>query len=295
MSEIESKLKEEGGIIKEVLNFNGDESQLKHIKEIFTNYVKNSKNDLHYFPRFIDYYSLCRPNQQDFSRELVGCLYSCFPERIDEIQRFIRGDTLILKFIVFPEEFPINKNKEQNEMFMLLQKDDVEGFISFLAKNPKIKIIEPQEVERAGYYFWLFNSTSVSLINFCCLFGSLKCFKYLLLNKCETTDETLEDAIAGGNLEIVNILKEKGYPLERCLFTSVPYHRYELTNWLNENYKCEPILLPTCIQYYNIDAFFFFLEHGNSLDEIDEEKRTCLHSASCIGPIPCSISHWKKN
>ena len=39
MSENESKLKEE-----KVFNFNGEEAQLQHIKEIFT--INNSKNDL---------------------------------------------------------------------------------------------------------------------------------------------------------------------------------------------------------------------------------------------------------
>ena len=34
MSESESKLKEENKITKELFNFNGDETQLKHLREI---------------------------------------------------------------------------------------------------------------------------------------------------------------------------------------------------------------------------------------------------------------------
>ena len=67
---------------------------------------------------------------------------------------------------------------------------------------------------------------------------------------------------------------------------SVRYHRYELTNWLNENYKCKPVSLPTCIDYYNIDAFLYFLEHGHSIDETDENQKTCLYSASAIRSPP---------
>ena len=62
------------------------------------------------------------------------------------------------------------------------------------------------------------------------------------------------------------------------LETSVEYHRYELTNWLNENYKCKPAPLPKCIEYYNIDAFLYFLEHGHSIEE--------THYASWIGHLP---------
>ena len=39
------------------------------------------------------------------------------------------------KSIIFPEEPPIKENKEQNEMLLLLEKDDIYGFISFLSSN----------------------------------------------------------------------------------------------------------------------------------------------------------------
>ena len=95
----------------------------------------------------------------------------------------------------------------------------------------------------------------------------MKCFKVLLLHKCEVTEKTLQYSIAGGILEIIAYYQQKGHSFEKCLETSVNYHRNELTNWLNENYKCVP--LPECIRYYNIDAFLCFLEHGHSLDETD--------------------------
>ena len=99
------------------------------------------------------------------------------------------------------------------------------------------------------------------------------------------TNETLHYSVEGGNQEIITILKENEHPFEECLGTSVFYHRYELTKWLNENYKCRPISLPTCIEYYNIDAFLYFLEHGHSLDEIDVYERTSLHYAAYINSI----------
>ena len=48
MSDIESKIKEENENIKGLFNFNGDQSQLEHLKEVFSNYIK-SKNDQKYF------------------------------------------------------------------------------------------------------------------------------------------------------------------------------------------------------------------------------------------------------
>ena len=206
MSEINSKLKEENENTKEIFDFNGDKSKLNHLKELFTDLVKNSENGPDYFVDFLVYYSKCRPYQHTVSKILIECVYSCFPEQINEIQQEIKN-TNFLKFVLFPEEFPINESEEQKEMFSFLQKDDIDGFISFLSNNPTIDIKEEQKLKRGGYYFFLVGWFVISLIDFCCLFGSLKCFKYLLLNKCEITENTLNYSIAGGNQEIINILK----------------------------------------------------------------------------------------
>ena len=165
---------------------------------------------------------------------------------------------------------------------------DLDGHVYILF--PTIDRTKEQKVEKGEYYNYLFDrcwmNPSISFSDFCCLFGSLKCFKYLLLNKCKITKETLKYSITGGNQEIINIIKEKNNKFEDSLETSVDYHRYELTNWLNENYKCKPVSLPKCIWYYNIHAFIYFLEHGHSLDETDENGFTCLHSAFMIGSLP---------
>ena len=103
MIEIESRMKEENENNKELFNFQGDEAQLK---ELYTNYIKNSRNGLNYFIQFLEHYYKCRTNQNHISKELVECIYYCFPEQINEIQQKIKN-TEILKFIIFPEEFPM--------------------------------------------------------------------------------------------------------------------------------------------------------------------------------------------
>ena len=93
MCNFESKLKEENEFYKELFNFNGGEKQLKLIKED----INDSKNDPKYFIELLNFYSKRRPPQQHISRELVECIYSCFPEQIDEIQQKIKKQK-ILKF-----------------------------------------------------------------------------------------------------------------------------------------------------------------------------------------------------
>ena len=178
MSEFESKLKEENENYKKLFNFKGSETQMKYFKKTLTNFIKNSKNNgPNYIILLLNFYSKCRPCHHRVSKELVECVLSCFPEQFDEIQQYIKENTDILKFIIFPEEFPIKETKEQKEMFLLLQKDDVDGFISFLSKNPTIDITKEQELEDDGFYYYLSDYYHISLIDFCCFFGSLKCFK----------------------------------------------------------------------------------------------------------------------
>ena len=43
-------------------------------------------------------------------------------------------------------------------MFLLLQKDDIDGFILFLSNNPTIDITEEQILEENGYYSLLFDN-----------------------------------------------------------------------------------------------------------------------------------------
>ena len=166
MCENESQLKEENENIKELFSSNGNKTQFKHLKEVFTNFIKNSKNDSKYFIKLLDLYSKSRSRHHCVSIELVECIYSSFPKQINEIKHYFKSFNNLLKFIIFPEEFPINENKEQQEMFSLLQKDDIDGFISFLSKNPTIDITKEQEVGWCGYYYYLFNySEFISLID----------------------------------------------------------------------------------------------------------------------------------
>ena len=113
----------------------------------------------------------------------------------------------------------------------LMKLMEINGHVYILF--PTIDITNNQKLE-STYYLDLFGwCTSVSLIDFCCLFGSVECFKYLLLNKCEISNLTLKYSIAGGNQDIINILKEKGHSFEECLETSVKYHRYLIEKGAN--------------------------------------------------------------
>ena len=78
-------------------------------------------------------------------------------------------------------------------------------------------------------------------------------------------------AVEGGNTEFIAVLTQNGHSFDVCLATSVKYHRDELITCLLGKETTKPFSLPKCIEYYNIDAFLYFLEHDHSIDETDED------------------------
>ncbi len=84
-----------------------------------------------------------------------------------------------------------------------LYKDDEEALEEFCQR----KISEEEKAE---------------LINEAAFFGSIKCFKRLLVNTAKICDNTIELACCSGNEEIVQILMENGLPLnEKCLKNAI--------------------------------------------------------------------------
>ena len=48
--------------------------------------------------------------------------------------------------------------------------------------------------------------------------GSIKCFKYLMMNGDEINEDTCRFAVAGGNNEIIHLCEQKGLQFDNCLF-----------------------------------------------------------------------------
>ena len=88
--------------------------------------------------------------------------------------------------------------------------------------------------------------------------GSVKCFRYLLLNNSIPTDIKYR-AIEGGNTEIIRILEQHDVSFDDTLATCIRYHRNFLIDWLLENYKQRAVDLSFCIECLNLNAFFFLL------------------------------------
>ena len=202
------------------------------------------------------------------------------------IEREAKISYKLLNIIYYPEENHETENEETIKVLTLLQNDDNEGFISYLSQNPSFDIYKDIELTNDSYYYCISQFGYFTPIYFCCLFGSINCFEYLYLNKCEITEETLENAIACANEDIIHILEDK-HKFNECLETAVEYHHNNIIEWLLLKYgdECQHVPLPTCLQYFNYEAFLFFLHNGADINESNGKGCSVLHWTSEYGFI----------
>ena len=115
----------------------------------------------------------------------------------------------------------------------------------------------------------------LKLLDFCCLYGSVNCFKFLKLNGFEYGECITQCSISGGNIEIIHEIEQSGISFDYCFKYSIKYHQKTINEWLLSNYKCEIFSLAKCIKYYDYEAFLYLLL--NHVD-VNEGKTTPLYS-----------------
>ena len=207
-------------------------------------------------------------------------LQNIFKENLDnELINEIDIKSVVSKFLQHPEYltfsyndpmFLKNQSEEETVKILFLDivfKDDYEGLIEFLANHPNFKINEIMH-PKLGKFFNIASRVCILPINLCCLFGSIRCFKYLYLNGCILKEPINEFSIAGGNYEIIQILNQNYISFDNCLGKSIEFHQYSLSNWLLTNYKIEKfVTVYNCIGCYNFKSLLFL--HYNNFHRYD--------------------------
>lgn len=78
-------------------------------------------------------------------------------------------------------------------------------------------------------------SQIINLARVSCEYGAVKCFKFLILNyEIEIDIQLLNDAIIGGNLEIIRIKLQSGVEIT-SLVSCILSHQYEVFDWAIQN------------------------------------------------------------
>lgn len=97
-----------------------------------------------------------------------------------------------------------DRYEPDDEVTLTLIKDDVDTFQSILNQK-KINVNEKVPFNIFESFVNFENST---YLNYAASYGSIKCFKYLLLNHAKIDQSTLPCAVYGGNSEIIRIIDQ---------------------------------------------------------------------------------------
>ena len=271
-------------VIKKLFNYSEGQSTKKSqdvssLEDEIISLVKNGHNSPYYYVKLLEHYAKTRPKQNSTAIVLLNRLISVFQKQKEEIIHYIKNHTQVLAYHMFPRERTSN---DDSQVFNFLRNDSIDQFVSFLFDNPTFDIRKYQSTEGTIYQLY-FLTSSISLLDFCCLFGSIKCFKYLLVNGCKPTKTTCTYAVKGGNNEIIASFQQQNNTFRHCLKASIQYHRYDITDWIIQNNDVKKIPLHATISAFNYEALIFYYRKGESIEETDKIGKNSLLYAFIIG------------
>lgn len=140
--------------------------------------------------------------------------------------------------------------------------------------------------------------------SWCCYYGAVRCFKFLISNGVQITKEFLDNSFVGKNKEIIEECLSKCQPDEFTMKQCIKAHNNEYVFAFNKNYNID-IPIAKVIKFLNFPIFIEFFSHfdvndtfvkssifgipsliddlmklGAEIDYIDGNGKTCLKNAA---------------
>ncbi|KAK8863962.1 hypothetical protein M9Y10_011656 [Tritrichomonas musculus] len=193
------------------------------------------------------------------------------------------------------KNFKENREARINEtpIAKAIRKDEIDEFQNIISLtnmniNSKIEFSLFESCSAVNY-----SGSMPSLLEYASFFGSIKIFKYLLLQNAEITSNIWEYAIHGNNYDIIHLIEGKHIPPHDCIINAIRYYRYDLFDYFIESQDIE--ITKNCINRailnFNltvlIDERFLSIlyDDPNFSQEIDIEWTPLICSALKSYPI----------
>ena len=293
-----------------------DDLNYDKIIDDFNSYIKyQHPNSPFYLVRLIHRFAFARPKNLDLVPRLFSSLLLYFHDKKQAIHDYVKTkyanslyniltDTF-RSFSIDHIDFSCRSGLktisiyENGTLFSSIKNDDLQAFLDFKLEdfNEEIPISD-----MSATWVLLDNKSSITLLDFAAFFGSLQIFNFLLQNGCSITNLTIENAIAGGNQEILNIIDKIGVNYSSFIFQIVKFHRHSLFDRVlndvpqrNQNsplkvhFIFSNLSIPYCINFFNFYSFISFLRKGFSLVEEDENENSIFHISAMHGFVPLIV------
>ncbi|OHS94891.1 hypothetical protein TRFO_10832 [Tritrichomonas foetus] len=227
-------------------------------------------------------------------------LYYFFPEIKQNILTYFENKKCredIKKYEDNLEDFMrIRSNIIQEDLVIrYIQDDNLNKFIEHVSFTdmPLNKSISKPIFDHP--YFHKRNYNEITLIEYSMIFGAIKIFKYLMMNKVNITTVSLHYAILGNNTEIIQIIEDQGsFSFDiSCLNIAIQCHHHKLIDYIISKMEAQNVeindedLLLSFIKnssYYHLNQFFlesnqeYFLHFTKTAKELSR----CIDSFSML-------------
>ena len=186
---------------------------------------------------------------KEFTNQFVCYLYKKGILSKDEVNSSISSCETLLSVEQYEEKV------EPETLEYYIKNDDLQSLTFYLSNHPDLNLVLAQVV---------MYETNYSLTNFAAYCGSLNVLKFLIVHNCVVDEVTIQNAVSGGNEELIEFLVSKHYSFDNMLFYAIANHHNSIARWLIENYHCEnTIFLPDCIRLFNTEIFLFYMQEKN--------------------------------
>ncbi|EAY22941.1 ankyrin repeat protein, putative [Trichomonas vaginalis G3] len=168
---------------------------------------------------------------------------------------------------------------EENTIYRAIMYDDLISLIKFTElegfdKDQKLKSR-------------LFEPEPVSLLELCCYYGAVNCFKLLRTKfNLKITEECLDFSFLSGKPDIISECLKKRMPDAISMKHAIISRNLDFICFLNNEYNIE-ISYEFCSQFHNLQAFFIYLDQTKDINK-------CFVCSPCFGiPSLCEyfLSH----
>lgn len=162
-----------------------------------------------------------------------------------------------------------------DKLSILIQKDDIDTFQKTVSQN-NIDI-RHHKIEISNFELTKsFPERSATLIEYAAFHGSLKIFKFLLINNTTFSAQLFQCAFCGRNNEIIHLAEKMTKNIDisdsliNAMSLSIIFHYDELSEYLYENYEIPMFFkdFPTSVYFEN---YSFFFNHINDFNNEYEE------------------------
>ena len=250
-----------------------DETE-KAVLQKSINFLNNHSEEIPFFLSFLDRFLDIRPKKR---RHLLNIITGILLQNEQpDFSLYYASNQPFLKIVLVKSGY-IKDDKIENDKTL----DNYltvfhPGTLQYIITEDDISTLQNYVLQQASFEFGQLYAVEfeyfMSLINIAAYYGSLKCFKYFILNDCTIDPETSHYAIASGNYEIVHILEQKNANFDEAFIFSIHFHQYSLSDWLIIHYNFSHVSLSNCIEFLNIEGFLFFLLNGDDPDAFADQQ-----------------------